>query len=72
MAKDLACVEGSRRNTGKEVVITERKGHWTDKKRNLKITTGHSAWWNQLRYIFLYGEVVGPQTSKEERKTTSV
>ena len=25
MAKDLAYVEGSRRNTGKEVVITERK-----------------------------------------------
>lgn len=25
MAKDLACVEGSRRNTGKEVVITEKR-----------------------------------------------
>lgn len=52
MAKDLACVEGSRRNTGKEVVITERKGHRTDKKRNLKITTERSAWWNQLGIHF--------------------
>ena len=48
MAKDLAYVEGFRRNTAKDVVITEKKEHGRDKKRNLQITAGHSAWWNQI------------------------
>ena len=42
MAKDLAYVEGSRRNTGKEVVITETKEYRRAEKRNLKITAGDS------------------------------
>lgn len=42
MAKDLAYVEGSRRNSGKEVVIRERKECRRAEKRNLKITAGGS------------------------------
>lgn len=48
MAKDLAYVEGSRRNTGKEVVITERKEYRRGGKEEFKDNCRDSAWWNQI------------------------
>lgn len=72
MAKDLVCVEGSRRNAAKEVAITGRKECRRDKKRTLKRTAGRSAWWNQMLGMHFRPWRRGRALDKQRRKGAKV